>query len=302
MAALDQQITDAAVAMPHVAFQLTSLEVLDTIEEPYATSFGLGEEAFAPAPGEEFVLARLDRAAPSYSDGGEPAVTLTAGGTEHDLTADLVPMTEERALLLVSVPEGSAVQLEVTDADRSTTLDLRTGELGGDAVDATSTRLLPGAWAELSGSETMSATLRAVDPLMEPILGGDVEFTIGLDGATGSRHAWIDGPGWAPEGEAYLQIDGISTNQGIGVCSPRWSLPAGSVTLTPEGGEPTEPLATDNLEGSEMIEMEGSMFFHIPLDMTAAVLTLAPELSTIDSCEVSAGPDPGSLELPIQLA
>lgn len=302
MTALDQQVSDAVVAMPHVAFQLTSLEVTDTIEDSYATAYGLGEKTFAPAPGEEFVLARFDRATTSYSEGGEPVVTLTAGGVEHDLTADLAPMTEERALLLVSVPEGSAVQLEVTDAGRSTTVDLRTGELGGDAVDATRTHVLSGAWAELSGSESTSATLRAVDPLMEPVLGGEVDFTVGLEGATGSRHAWIDGPGWAPDGQAYLQIEGITTNKDIGICSPQWALPAGSVTLTPEGGEPVEPLAIDNVGGAEMIQMEGEMFFHVPVDMTSAVLTLSPEISTLDSCAVSAGPDPGTLEFSIELA
>lgn len=299
---LPQQVTDAAVAMPHVAFELTSVEVSDTIEESYLRSFRLGEESFAPAAGEEFVLARLGRTEPSYPEGGEPTVTLVAGSAEHDVTEDLAPMAQEQALLLVSVPEGSAVQLEVSDEERSTTLDLRTGELGGDAVEATKTRLLPGAQAQLGGSERVTATLSAVDPLMEQLLGGDVDLTIGLDGATGSRHAWIKGPGWAPDGQAYLQISNITSHHLSGICSPQWSLPADAVTLTPDGGEPTQPFTIDNVGGGEMMQMQGTMVFHVPVDMTSAVLSLTPELSTVNSCEVSAGPDPSTVEFPIELA
>lgn len=44
------------------------------------------------------------------------------------------------------------------------------------------------------------------------------------------------------------------------------------------------------------------MVFLIPADLTSAVLSLTPELSTVSACEVSAELDPGTVEFPIELA
>ena len=125
---VDQEVTDASVVLPHLAYEFTSMEVTDTIEQGTARAFALGQDPFASASGEEFVLARLDRETPTHAGTGDLTVTLLAGAVEHDLTEELTARTaQDRILLLVSVPEGSAVHLEFTEGSQTTTLDLRAG-------------------------------------------------------------------------------------------------------------------------------------------------------------------------------
>lgn len=136
MGPLEQEVTDASVTLPHLAYDLTYVEITDTIDQGTARGFALGQESFASATGEEFVLARLDREEPEHTGTGDVTVTLLAGGLEHDLTEEMAARTaQDQILLLVSVPAGSEVQLELTEGSRTATFDLRRGELTEDGAE-----------------------------------------------------------------------------------------------------------------------------------------------------------------------
>ena len=132
---LEREVTDASVTLPHLAYDLAYVEVTDTVDQGTARRLALGQEPFASATGEEFVLARLDREEPARTGTGDVTVTLLAAGLEHDLTEEMAARTtQDEILLLVSVPAGSEVQLELTEGSQTATFDLRSGELTEDGA------------------------------------------------------------------------------------------------------------------------------------------------------------------------
>jgi len=207
-------------------------------------------EAFVPADGLEFVAVEVG-AYPQTT----PFPTFEAGTTAQPKTIAqflvnnaqvgqpvTLPVAGEASNWTVTAPKGATVALQITSGTTVQTLDARTGQPLTVKENATvKVVTLAGEdgpvqkidWTENNSTNTGTASLSMSYPSLSAYLTG-----------------YVEGAGWAPDGQAWLFIGFQHTVTGISSCD-RWDLgcadfvddgaKASMFTLTTSSGQPVTP-------------------------------------------------------------
>jgi len=159
----------------------------------------------ARAPdGEELLLVAMEY--PHVQDGLDEAPTAelvvdgTATALERLTYVDNDPEFRGGVILMASVPIGRPVALRVTDAGRTQTLDVRTGDRGEDAIDL----------YYRNNTQEMDTSTSLTTGVTTPAGHHPFELTVGYappDGSmptTAALTAFSDT--WAPDGRAWLVV------------------------------------------------------------------------------------------------
>lgn len=232
-----------------------------------ADVIGKGASAMSAADGEQFVYARFDDQPqigtaltttaevgklPERSAAGDAAevvYTVVAGSTRKKLAQ--VPAGD--AVLVVSAPKGSQVQLEVSDRGKEQTVDLRTGERGGGTVFDPLYRS--------SNSVDLNRQLHD-EVAYERSYGGQEQLTTDLTLGRATLAPYDPAAGFAPQGTAWLclTVDRDSSSE----YTFRWSL--STFSLAVPGGKPSAPrYEKSGLDG-------GRLLFAVPPSFTGGTL------------------------------
>ncbi len=257
---------------PHFALRLAGVatvpelspELLDAcgitaVQLPDGTKLPAGQGLRA-APGAEFLLTRAVNAGFSHFSDNTPAgFAVVVDGASRPLAATSLGADQ---IVLASVPIGSKVQLAVADAQRTQTIDLRTGTAGGRVpleypergagVSSLGDLFLP----EVSAAQADQA-----------MAGYTLDVTVTL-------LPWTPEKGWAPAGHGWLEVavSSVLTVRG------EVKLDLGrSLTLRTTGGH-TVPLTgtLDIKTAGEMIKEGPSLTeaVDVPADTTGLTVTL----------------------------
>jgi hypothetical protein len=177
---------------PHFGYALTGAGT--TRSAPAGLDIAAGA---VPAAGSDLFLATFGpTTAPPYEN-RPPTVELVVGSEVRPLD-----LTIPTGTLAVVVPAGAFPLLQVTDNGRRQTLDLRTGERGGDVPEL----YYPPVAAAWKATSPAVTTLRLGGPATAALSIPDRSVQIGLPTVTADLEPWIPEHGWAAEGRAWLVL------------------------------------------------------------------------------------------------
>ncbi len=120
------------------------------------------------------------------------ATLVVNGKASRDLHG--VALLQQSTFLVANVPMGSTVLLAVTDAGRTQTLNLRTGEVGG---------LIPLLHPPLSGGVALRDIVHVSSPAGVTPAGKGAYSELRIEA---DLHAWDADRGWAAPGHGWLQV------------------------------------------------------------------------------------------------
>jgi hypothetical protein len=150
------------------------------------------EQGLRAAPGHEFLLVRGGKGAyATYPEGSYAHYTLVVDGHAQPFDGRF---GGENSLLMASVPAGSPVRLEIADADRTQSIDLRTGAVGTVVASEHPQRVA--SVEDLADIYVAGAPNKPVD---QQIAFYSLDVKMRLMG-------WETSHGWAPEGQAWLVV------------------------------------------------------------------------------------------------
>lgn len=251
--------------------------VIQISETAVTPVIGTGADARSAAPGEEFVVTRFMDTSTTAGGvaypgvlvvGADPGTMLNASTTDTLLVGGIrkeLPKNDEYATtgklpsgeiaLVLSVPKGQRVALEVFDNGKAQTLDLRTGKHAGDGVFAPLYRSKN--YADLNQPLTGQFSYPdVVNRVQQEKITGTVRRAALLPSLPG-------GKGYAPAGKAWLGVHLDDFEQGVGVYE--WS-PA-SFTITPTGGAAINGAINYDVTVSDFV------YFAVPPNFTTGTLT-----------------------------
>jgi len=243
---------DGRLITPHLALQVVSTWTTGTLDTTTGGPFDVPEESQA-AEGQELLVVQVSARdlRPTYSpvdaqtgavvaatsvvvDGVATPVELFSG---YQDIADL--WLSPDAGILLSVPVDAPVLLSVTDAERTASVDLRTGERLQDEATLAGAPYYRSTVEQLAGSATVEGPF--TNPGYYP-LGGTVTIDWDDDAAYFSLQPWTPASGWAPAGRVWGTAQLKATISSAFPVELRYD-PAQVFTLTPAGGQPI-PAAT----------------------------------------------------------
>lgn len=264
-----------------------------------------GLEPARAADGEELLLMAM--AYPHVQDGLEEAPTAelvidgAATALERLTYVDNDPEFRGGVILMASVPIGKPVALRVTDAGRTQTLDVRTGERGEDAIDlyyrdntqelSTSRSVVAGVTTS-EGHHPFELTVGYAPP------AGSEPTTVGL------RPFWDT---WASDGRAWLllprpgaAIPGDASFYRLTVDDPTvftLRLPDGTVLPALPGGGTLDV----SRDGLSTIPSGPHVMFDVPGDFSEGVFVTSLGAALISDTDQPGtwSPAPAPFEVPI---
>jgi hypothetical protein len=239
------------------------------------------DELYRPAPGHEFLCVS------GWT--GELGIGSYKMENDDKVSARIVIDGALRPLkdlptggLMLSVPTGHPVALQVTDDGRTQSLDLRTGERGQDAI------------AGYYRPHDLQVSAADYDATARVTYHGtqlDVRAQLNLSGLGGSVEPWLPSRGWAPAGTAWLVLTGLRVSSGTSLIAKKvtaanvWGLFASywldqrrSFTVTPAGGHPIGPEEIDppGIHAYDMIGLDLTPEFSVSDTFAGADLLFHP--------------------------
>ncbi|GAB3311771.1 hypothetical protein EK0264_10100 [Epidermidibacterium keratini] len=297
----DTQFEDATLVMPHRALEVTASEASTTVDEAKVQELDLGDSELTADEGEEYVVVSIDQGDKPFESDQSATVELVTEEESYDITSAVDDAHDQllQAVVAVSVPTDSPVSLSITDEDKTAELDVRTGERSEQTNSGATGAYYAGWSGQISGKLESTGVLSSTDPSASPGGPSDVSVSMSLDAVEPRADGWLSS-GWAPDGQGYVLLFGVQTNEQIpgAGCSAELD-PASSLTFTPDGGQPVPAIGFDAETGEVSDALDGPIAFAIPLDTASGVLTLSPQLTVAQGCQLST---PMSVaELPITL-
>ncbi|MEU1618734.1 serine/threonine-protein kinase [Streptomyces sp. NPDC005722] len=204
---LPASVRDGTLIGPHFSLRVRGIAVTEELSELGAAALRLYKARHA-AEGQEFVVvtfAEVEDATPwrrGLTETSQKKVSLTVetGGRARLVStypSGLDNETVGPATLALSVPKGAPVTLRVTDEGRTQSMDLRTGERGGDAV-AAYYRPLPKLKVTAEDYEAFGlVSLVNSRPVRMGVRFAETEAYVG---------PWVRPGGWARPGRWWLML------------------------------------------------------------------------------------------------
>jgi hypothetical protein len=257
------------------------------------------------ADGEELVLVAMEY--PHVQEGLDEAPTAelvvdgTATALERLTYVDNDPEFRGGVIVMASVPTGKPVALRVSDAGRTQTLDVRTGDRGDDAIDL----------YYRNNTQEMDTSRSLATGVTTPAGHRPFELAVGYappDGSmptTAALTAFSDT--WAPDGRAWLvvprpgaAIPGDASFYRLTVDDPTvftLRLPDGTVLPALPGGA-TLDVSRDRLS---TIPSGPHVLFDVPADFTEGVFVANLGTALISDVDQPGtwSPAPAPFEVPI---
>ena len=266
------------------------------LEGSTAQAVGLEEgESFTAAAGHEFVIAALqgtiDGVGASAGDGASPeegiGATIDVVAGDHTLELTRLPGPySERLVVAVSVPVGDPVSLEVEDAGRVITWDLRTASYAEDAMSQ-----ITAIYGQDRGQANIGGFLTTTGPVLAPplygglfpALPGALVVTLDANQASFQVSPYVIGLGWAPKGTVWAEVFGFRVNYESELIfvfpgSGAVAEPPGAFSMTAPDGQ-VYPLASGNAALGTVPELFETQYavFGVPLGFTAGTFSFAPQ-------------------------
>jgi hypothetical protein len=249
---------------PHADVAISELSVAGA----YAPGMS-DDEAYGAADGHELLVATFDMADAGQIPDQETAAQMSWAVAVGDRTEAIDPVASGDTVV-VSVPEGDAALLQITDEGRTQSLNLRTGVRGDDAVPGLNE---PQPSQQLDHPYTGAGVATVVEGMgPAPV---DVEVTL----ARAWRSAWEPTAGWAAPGRAWLvaevaRASYASDDSYVGTIVIGVGLGEGAFTITGPDGVPTPPAVPVTISGVDAFP--SYLVFDVPEDATTATLTISP--------------------------
>lgn len=234
---------------------------------------GSTDEAYSAADGHELLVGTFEVTYIDATYGGDSPDPAVAPGVSWavavgDRTEAIEPL-ESGDSLVVSVPAGDDALLQVTDEDRTQSINLRTGVRADDAVAGLN---------EPQPSQQLDHTYRSAGVADVDEVGAvpvDAEVTV----ARAWRTAWHPSAGWAQPGRAWLMAEvapggGYTTGSTYAGWVSEWQIGEAAFTLAAADGAPVDPAAAFSI--SHLDTGSAYLVFDVPEDTTTATLTITP--------------------------
>jgi hypothetical protein len=244
---------------PHTTLAVAWVEVADRLDAGAAAAVHLPAGAHAGA-GRELAVAGLAR--PSlpapYAD---PAARLSAALAVDGRTVPLARVPEPDDVLAVSVPRGTPLRLEITDAGRPVGFDLRRRRPAPDSLS----RYYP--------RHTGPRVSYGADGRLQPG-GSNSLLSVSVVSAEFALEPWTPTRGWARPGRAWLRSDhttAVSYNMRTAGVSVDVDLSRTFTLALPEGqAVAAAPLTIHALTDTRLTD--ASLEFDVPDTFSAGTL------------------------------
>lgn len=275
---------DGRLITPHSALRVQSTWTTDTLDALTGGPFGVSEES-RPAEGEELLVVLVSARdirptyAPVDSQTGDPvaatAVVVDGVASPVELVSGWQDFAgawlSPDAGLLLSVPVGAPVTLSVTDAERTASIDLRTGERVEDEGTLAGAPYYRSVVEQLAGSVTVDGPFTAPGYLP---LNGKVTIDWDDQAAYFSLQPWTPASGWAPAGRVWGTAQVRTALQTAFPLELQYD-PAQVFTLTPAGGQPL-PAASGAATVDSLVSATRGTYvrgqWDLPADFTTGTL------------------------------
>ena len=298
---------DGRLITPHSAQQVTATWTTRTVQPRY--DFPVEEQSRA-AEGEEFLLVDLtarDLTSPYSPEGAEVAMAVVVDGTPRpvELYGGYSDTTDEYlqpdAHLFLSVPVGAPVLLSVTDAERTASIDLRTGERVADEGTLAGEAYYRPRSDQLAGEASAPGVLTSAE--FQPL---PCTVTISWDDerAFFSTQPWTPSQGWAPAGRIWGQAQ-LAVEFDLDLLVALDVDPAQVFTVTPAGGQPVRALPGTSSVSDQAYSFEAALVigrFDLPADFTTGTIDVVLDgRYAIGDTLLAGGPAPSLTGVPVDL-
>jgi hypothetical protein len=253
---------------PHLAFDVEWTVVAGELT---MRAFGLSGRSRA-APGQELVAVGFGNPVESpYEEDKKEPVTVTVLAGERETKLDRTTMPFSGGGLLVSVQAGAPVTLQVADAGRTFTYDLRAGKRGPDAVALFQQ---PGRRGKIDGSYTGTGRLTYRSDARS--LKVDISFRGWY------LTPWLPSSGWAADGRAWLLLTVGITTDGLSYDIRKREFPikifvetAATFAIAGADGVTYRPVAR-SINASTVSIADHSVVTDVPATFAGASVTVTP--------------------------
>jgi hypothetical protein len=290
-AAVRPPTSQADLVGPHSSLLLGGEATVTAVDGAQACALGLPRPQRAAAGHQLLLVLDVlnnaggpDPGLPECQSGNPPAAcnnydepTIVIGG--HSTGLPLVVGAGN--VLVVSVPDGAPAELQMNDGGRAQDIDLRTGLRTSEA----SSLYYPVPQQTLNPNLTWSWNIPNIPALKwwagegsGPALS-DADLTVG--NGTALLAPYVDSPGWAPPGQAWLLMSfqlALQTPGNIVL-----NVPSSFTLMLPDGATvPASGTATNNSGSSD--QGTASLTFEVPDTTRTATLKIQPTVQQWDNC------------------
>ncbi|MDP9793585.1 hypothetical protein J2S43_002097 [Catenuloplanes nepalensis] len=285
-----RQADAAGLVGGHALLHVQETGVLSRVDEFTARRWGLPEPVRAD-DGDELVWASLSLGGRQWRNSDRDVewarVAVLAGGVRTTITVPLTASADPTAYadaVLVSVPAGEPVLVQLTDDGVTQSIDVRSGRRVDDARG-----LYPRPVQEHGFRYAGNGTID----------GTPVRFQAFADGF--SLEPWVPGLGWARDGHAWLAVKRFRISGGAPAAQLTLDPALAVSVLAPDGR--THPADTDRIPVtvSSGIAPHG-LYIEVPATFRYGVLRLSPAALKAGLTPVTWQNEPAPADFPIGLS
>lgn len=254
---------------PHFTLRITHTNVTSKLDEVAVSALDL-DQPHAAAPDHQFVLAHFGTPESAKARWrSEQSATVSYSLAIDGRKVELPRAPVENHVLIASVPKGAPVYLEVTDEDRTQSVNLRDGSPGRDVIAA---------YNPVRGRR-LAATHTFQGPVVTGRSSGIATIMTRLQDA--ALDPYHPDHGWAPQGRAWLQIDvhaaaNYVASPGAVFLGGEFVIdPAAAFTLTGEGITPT-PASSKTKITVDSVTGTGLVIFDVPSAFRSGSIAVVP--------------------------
>ncbi|GAB7046099.1 hypothetical protein [Catenuloplanes indicus] len=273
----------------HALLHVQETGVVTRLDDRTAARWGLPEPVRAD-DGDELVWASLSLGGRSWRNSDRDVewarIAVLAGGVRTTITVPLTASADSATYadaVLVSVPAGEPVLLQLTDDGVTQSVDVRAGRRVDDARGRYPRPVQQGGF-RYAGNGTIG--------------GAPVRFQAFADGF--SLEPWAPGLGWARDGHAWLAVTRFRMSGGTPAAELTLDPALAVSVLTPDGT--TRPADTDRVpvSPSSGITPHG-LYIEVPATFRYGVLRLSPATLKHGLTPVTWQREPAPADFPIGL-